>query len=152
MHCFKDWLDDMMRDCSQLIMLRNLLSSAKAVSIEFMSPMAMLPIPAGTDARGREFRGVVRREEFCERLCRRPGLNVPDIRLEWSPSSSMVSKSIWVCSRLPDPPVEESTVLLETRLAPGDAMLAAAVVLLAGGWLAQGDIGASKETEEGSNM
>lgn len=79
---------------SQLIMFRNLLSSAKAVSMEFMSPMAMLPIPAGTDARVTELRGVVRREELWERLCSRPGLRVPDMRLEWSPSSSMVSKSI----------------------------------------------------------
>lgn len=135
----------------QLIMLRNLLSSAKAVSIEFMSPMAMLPIPAGTDARVTELRGVVRREEFWERLCRRPGLRVPDIRLEWSPSSNMVSKSIWACSAPPAPPEEESTVLLETRLTPGEAMLAAAV-LLAGAWMAQGDIGASKVTEVGSNI
>lgn len=141
-------MDDVMFDCSQLIMLRNLLSSAKAVSMEFMSPMAILPIPAGTDARGRELRGVVRREELWERLCRRPGLRVPDIRLEWSPSSSMVSKSIWGCCGAPDTPVEESMVLLETRLTPGEAMLAA-LVLLAGGSLAQGDIGASKE---GSNM
>lgn len=139
-------------DCSQLIMLRNLLSSAKAVSMEFISPMAMLPIPAGTDARVTELRGVVRREEFWERLCRRPGLRVPDIRLEWSPSSSMVSKSIWACSVLPDLPVEESTVLLETWLTPGEAMLAAAVVLLAGAWLALGDMGASKLTEGGSNI
>lgn len=138
----------MMLDSSQLIILRNLLSSAKAVSMEFMSPMAMLPIPAGTDARGREFRGVVRREELWERLCRRPGLKVPDIRLEWSPSSSMVSKSIWGCCVPPDPPVEESAVLLETRLTPGEAMLAA-VVLLAGGSLACGDMGASKD---GSNV
>lgn len=141
-----------MFDCSQLIMLRNLLSSANAVSIEFMSPMAMLPIPAGTDARVTELRGVVRREELWERLCRRPGLRVPDMRLEWSPSSSMVSKSIWACSVPPDPPVEESTVLLETRLTPGEAMLAAAVVLLAGAWLAQGDMGASKLAEVGSNI
>lgn len=141
-------MDDVMFDCSQLIMLRNLLSSAKAVSMEFMSPMAILPIPAGTDVRGRELRGVVRREELWERLCRRPGLNVPDIRLEWSPSSSMVSKSIWGCCGPPDTPVEESMVLLETRLTPGEAMLAA-LVLLAGGSLAHGDIGASKE---GSNM
>lgn len=141
-------MDDMMFGSSQLIMLRNLLSSAKAVSMEFMSPMAILPIPAGTDARGRELRGVVRREELWERLCRRPGLKVPDIRLEWSPSSSMVSKSIWGCWVLPDTPVEESVVLLETRLTPGEAMLAA-VVLLAGGSLAHGDIGASKE---GSNI
>lgn len=141
-----------MFDCSQLIKLRNLLSSAKAVSIEFMSPMAMLPIPAGTDARVTELRGVVRREEFWDRLCRRPGLRVPDIRLEWSPSSSIVSKSICACSVPPDPPVEESTVLLETRLTPGEAMLAAAVVLLAGAWLAQGDMGVSKFTEFGSNI
>lgn len=130
-------------------MLRNLLSSAKAVSMEFMSPMAMLPIPAGTDARVTELRGVVSREEFWERLCRRPGLSVPDMRLEWSPSSSMVSKSIWTCS--PAPPVEESTVLLETRLTPGDAMLAAAVAAAAalaegspvGAWPAHGDMGSS---------
>lgn len=145
-------MDDKVFDCSQLIMLRNLLSSAKAVSIEFMSPMAMLPIPAGTDARVTELRGVVRRDEFWERLCRRPGLRVPDIRLEWSPSSSMVSKSIWACSVPPDPLVEESAVLLETRLTPGDSMLAAAVVLLEGAWLVQGDIGASNMTEEGSNI
>lgn len=51
-------------DLSQLIMLRNLLSSAKAVSIEVMSPIAMLLIPAGTEARVTELRGVVRREEL----------------------------------------------------------------------------------------
>lgn len=139
-------------DWSQLIMLRNLLSSARAVSIEFMSPMAMLPIPAGTDARVTELRGVVRREEFWDRLCKRPGLRVPDIRLEWSPSSNIVSKSIWACSTPPDPLVEESAVLLETKLTPGEAMLAAAATLLGGAWVAQGDIGASKETEDGSNI
>ena len=49
---------------SQLIMLRNLLSSAKAVSIEVMSPIAMLLMPAGTEASVTELRGVVRREEL----------------------------------------------------------------------------------------
>lgn len=125
-------MDEKLLNCSQLIRLRNLFSSAKAVSIEFMSPMAMLPIPAGTDVRVTELRGVVRREELCERLCRRPGLSVPDIRLEWSPSSSRVSKSIWACSVPAAAFVEESTVLLETWLTPGEAMWSAAVVLLAG--------------------
>ncbi len=43
------------------IILRNLLSSASAVSMEFMSAMAMLPIPAGTGGNVTEFLGVVRR-------------------------------------------------------------------------------------------
>lgn len=144
-------MEDEVFDCSQLIMFRYLLSSASAVSMEFISPMAMLPIPAGTDARVTEFRGVVRREEFWERLCKRPGLRVPDMRLEWSPSSNIVSKSIWACSAVPDPFVEESAVLLETWLTPGEAMLAGAFVVLAcGACGAQGDIGASKLA--GSNI
>lgn len=76
-------------------MFRNLLSSASVVSMELISPIAILLIPAGMVGSVREFRGVVRREEFWERFCRMLGLRVPDIRLEWSPSSMMASKSIW---------------------------------------------------------
>jgi hypothetical protein len=105
-------------------MLRNLLSSARVVNMELMSPMAILPIPAGTEARVTELRGVVSLEEFWDRLVRSPGLRVPDIRLEWSPSSNMASKSIWACSTPEIDPEEpdESTVLV-TWLTPGDAMV-----------------------------
>lgn len=64
------------------IILRNLLSSASAVNMELMSPMAMLLMPAATGGNVTEFLGVVRREEFCDRLRRRAGLKVPDMRLE----------------------------------------------------------------------
>jgi hypothetical protein len=52
----------------QVIRFRNLLSSARLVSMELMSPTAMLLMPVGTEGRVKEFRGVVRREEFWERL------------------------------------------------------------------------------------
>lgn len=94
-------------------MLRNLFSSASAVSRELISPMAMLLPPAGRgrEVRVTEFRGVVSLEEVWDRLWRILGLMVPDIRLEWSPSSSMVSKSIW-----------GSSVLETWLLTPGEVM------------------------------
>lgn len=95
-------------------MFRNLLSSARLVSMELMSPTAMLLMPAGMEGSVREFRGVVRREELWERLWRRPGLRAPESKLEWSPSSIMASKSIWGASRS-----WESTVL-DTWLTPGE--------------------------------
>lgn len=67
--------------CSD-IKSRNLLSSARAVSNELMSPMAMFPVVGGTDGNVTEFLGVVSREELWDKLWSRPGLKVPDMRLE----------------------------------------------------------------------
>ena len=63
-------------------MFKNLLSSARLVSMELMSPTAMLLMPAGMEGSVKEFRGVVRREEFWERLWRRVGLSAPENKLE----------------------------------------------------------------------
>lgn len=103
-------------------MLRNLFSSASAVSRELISPMAMLLPPAGRGREGRvtEFWGVVSLEEVWDRLWRILGLMVPDIRLEWSPSSSMVSKSIWGSSA--PVPLDESIVLETWLFTPGEVM------------------------------
>lgn len=63
-------------------MFKNLFSSAKLVSMELMSPTAMLLMPTGMEGSVREFRGVVRREEFWERLWSRLGLSAPENKLE----------------------------------------------------------------------
>lgn len=59
-----------------------MLSSAKLVSMELMSPTAMLLKPAGTEGKVRELRGVVRRDELWERLWSRLGLRGPENKLE----------------------------------------------------------------------
>lgn len=63
-------------------MFRNLFFSVRLVSMEFMFSIVMLLMFVGMEGRVREFWGVVRWEEFWERLWRRFGFRVFESKFE----------------------------------------------------------------------
>lgn len=99
-------------------MARNLLSSARVVRNELMSPMAMLVVPRGKLWSTAERFGVVRQEEVCDKSCTTLGLMTSETKLPWSRLSSRMEKKCMPTSRtLPSGLL--STVLV-TWSAPGD--------------------------------